>query len=165
MDGVTSGMNTCGTISSKSQILSLLGDVNRQRIDNVITYLFQSDYFIAYCHHHHRYEGGLADHSLDVYLRMRAIASELPDDSCRIVALLHDICTSHHEGNDAIGRHHHGQRSIDLLDVLGLELQEEERIAIRQHMRHVPFSLLSEDTKLWHFLHLCDKLSANHNHQ
>ena len=160
MAGITFGMNTCRIISSKAQIISLLSDVNREGISNVIAYLHQSDYFTAHCHHHHRYEGGLADHSLDVYKKMRAIAPELPDESCRIVALLHDICTSHLEGYDDIAHHHHGQRSVDLLNVLGFDLHEDELLAISRHMHHVPWANLSEDTKLWHFLHLCDKQSA-----
>ena len=159
MDGITSGMSTYGIISSKAQIISLLSDVNREGISNVIAYLHQSDYFTAHCHHH-RYEGGLADQSLDVYKKVRAIAPELPDESCRIVALFHDICTSHLEGYDAIAHHHHGQRSVDLLNVLGFDLHEDELLAISQHMHHVPWDKLSEDTKLWHFLHLCDKQSA-----
>lgn len=160
MDGIISGMNTYSITSSKAHIISLLGEVNREGISDVIAYLLQSDYFTAHCYHHHKNEGGLANHSLDVYYRMRALAPELSDESCRIVALLHDICTSHLEGYDTIAHHHHGQRSVNLLDVLGLELQEEERIAIRQHMHSVPISQLSEETKLWHFLHLCDKQSA-----
>ena len=48
-------MNTCGS-TSKTEIISLLSDVNRDGIGNVIAYLNQSDYFTAHCHHHHRYE-------------------------------------------------------------------------------------------------------------
>lgn len=143
--------------------VSLLKDINRESIGNVTAYLFQSDYFTAHCHHHHRYEGGLADHSLDVYKRMRALAPELSDESCRIVALFHDICTTHLEEFDSIGYHQHGQRSVALLDALGLELRDDERLAIRYHMHHVPLEEQSEATVLWHFLHLCDKLSANNN--
>ena len=165
MDGTTSGISTCGTISSKTHIISLLSDINRHGIGNVVIYLLQSDYFTAYCHHHHRYEGGLADHSLDVYQRMRELAPELFDESCRIVALLHDICTSRHEKYDNISHHHHGQRSVDLLDALGFDLHQEERLAISCHMHHVPQDELSEDTMLWHVLHLCDKQSAQNHWQ
>ena len=150
--------------STKSEIISLLSDVNREGISSVISYLHHSDYFTAGCYHHHRYEGGLADHSLDVYHRMREMASDLPDESCRIVALLHDICTSRLPGYDAIGHHHHGQRSLDLLDTLGMELREEERIAISRHMHHVPSAELNERTALWNCLHKCDKRSATHHH-
>jgi hypothetical protein len=47
------------------------------------------------------------------------------------------------------------------LDVLGFELLEDERMAISRHMHHVPQDELSEDTKLWYFLHLCDRQSAS----
>lgn len=152
-------MSTCGT-TSKTEIISLLCDVNREGISNVIAYLQQSNYFTARCHHHHRYEGGLAEHSLQVYKEMRALAPDLPDESCRIVALFHDICTSRLPGYDAIAHHHHGQRSVDLLDVLGFELHDDERLAISRHMHHVPHSRLSAETMLWHYLHLCDRKSA-----
>ena len=150
--------------TTKTEIISMLSDVNREGISSVISYLHHSDYFAAHCHHHHRYEGGLADHSLDVYHRMREMEPALPDESCRIVALFHDICTSHLPGYDAVGHHHHGQRSLDLLDTLGMELLEEERMAICRHMHHVPSKDLNEQTALWNCLHKCDKMSATHHH-
>jgi len=152
------------TSNTKSEIVSLLSDVNREGISSVIGYLHHSDFFVAHCHHHHRYEGGLAAHSLDVYQQMRAMAPDLSDESCRIVALLHDICTSHSQGYDAVGHHHHGQRSLELLDTLGLELHEDERIAISRHMHHVPSAGLNKQTALWDCLHKCDKMSAVHRH-
>ena len=64
---------------TKTEIISLLSDINREGISNVIAYLDKSDYFTAHCYHHHRYDGGLAEHSLGVYHEMRALAPELPD--------------------------------------------------------------------------------------
>lgn len=145
---------------TKTEIISLLSDINREGISNVIAYLDKSDYFTAHCYHHHRYDGGLAEHSLGVYYEMRALAPELPDESCRIVALFHDICTSHMPGYDAVAHHHHGQRSVDLLDVLGLELHDDERLAISRHMHHVPAKEPNTYTQLWHTLYVCDKMSA-----
>lgn len=154
-------MNIFGITSSKQEIISLLSDIEREGMGNVISYLVKSDYFTAHCHHHHRYKGGLADHSLGVYFEMIKMAPHLPDESCRIAALFHDLCTSHLEGLDEIGRHHHGQRSVDLLDVFGFELLNEERIAIANHMHHVPLSKMDETTELWHVLHTCDRKNAN----
>ena len=151
------------SVSTKAEIISLLSDVNRDGISNVIAYLTNSNYFTARCYHHHRYTGGLADHCLSVYHEMRAMAPELSDESCRIAALFHDLCTSHLEGYDEVSRRRHGQRSVDILDVLGLELHEEERIAIANHMHHVPSSELNETTKLWQVLHTCDSKNANEN--
>ena len=156
-------MNSCGTNSSKMEIISQLRAVHREGMDNVLAYLENSDYFTTHCHHHHRYKGGLAEHSLGVYFEMITWAPELSDDSCRIVALLHDLCTSHLEGYNDIGRLHHGQRSVELLDALGLKLHDNERLAINRHMHHVPESELSESTALWHYLHLCDRRNAS-NH-
>lgn len=152
----------CSTgISTKQQVISLLGDINRKGMDNVIAYLERSDYFTAHCHHHHHYEGGLADHSLGVYWEMRASAPELPDESCRIAALLHDLCTSHLEGYDDIGRHRHGQRSERLLEALGLTLSNEEHLAISNHMHHVPSAERNlPTTALWYWLHHCDRRNA-----
>ena len=145
----------------KTEIISLLSDINREGIGNVIAYLHQGDYFTAHCYHHHRNEGGLAEHSLGVYHEMRAMAPELSDESCRIVAFFHDICTSRLEGYDKVSWHHHGQRSVDLLDVLGFELHDDERLAISHHMHHVPASELNEETILWYWLHLCDRKNAS----
>ena len=156
-------MKSCGIISSKMQIISLLSAVHREGMDNVLAYLENSDYFTAHCHHHHRYKGGLAEHSLGVYFEMISWAPELPDDSCRSVALLHDLCTSRLEGYNDIGRPHHGQRSVELLDALGLELHDDERLAISRHMHHVPESQLSASTALWHYLHFCDRRSASYH--
>lgn len=152
-------MNTSGT--TKLQIISLLCDINREGIGNIIAYLEHSDYFSAHCHHHHRFEGGLAEHSLGVYWAMRTIAPDLPDESCRIVALFHDLCTTRLEGYDTIGCHHHGQRSVDLLDALGFDLHDDERLAICHHMHHVPPSNYNSRTELWHYLHICDRKNAN----
>ena len=161
MDGEYCGMDTLGITSSKLEIISLLSDIDRDGMGNVIAYLINSDYFSAHCHHPPRYKGGLADHSLGVYHEMIDMAPHLSDNSCRIVALFHDLCTSHLEGYDEVGRHHHGQRSVDLLDVLGFELLDEERMAIANHMHHVPSSKMDETTELWHVLHTCDRKNAN----
>ena len=161
MDGEYCGMDIFGITSSKLEIISLLGNIDREGMGNVITYLVRSDYFTAHCHHHHRYKGGLADHSLGVYYEMIDMAPHLPDESCRIVALLHDLCTSHLDGYDEIGHNHHGQRSVDLLDTLGFKLLDEERMAIANHMHHVPSSKMDETTELWHILHACDRKNAN----
>lgn len=154
-------MAISGITLSKTEIISLLSDVNRDGMGNVIAYLEHSDYFTARCHHHHRFKGGLAEHSLGVYWTMRAFAPDLPDESCRIVALFHDLCTSRLEGYDAIGYHHHGQRSVELLDALGFDLHDDERLAISRHMHHVPSSERSSETELWYYLHLSDRKNAN----
>lgn len=146
--------------NTRQEIISLLNDVDRKGMSHVIAYLEESDYFTAHCHHHHRHKGGLAEHSLDVYHRMREMAPELPDESCKITALLHDLCTTHMEGYDNIENHRHGKRSVELLKTLGFELTEDEWVAISRHMHHVPAKEPNTYTQLWHTLYVCDKMSA-----
>lgn len=149
------------TPEAKTEIISLLSEIDRKGMERVIAYLDESDYFTTHCYHHHRYGGGLADHSLDVYHRMREAAPELPDESCRIAALLHDLCTTHLQGYNEVESHHHGKRSVELLKALGFELTEDEWVAISRHMHHVPTAEQNEQNMLWYYLHKCDKESAN----
>lgn len=90
----------------KTKIIELLKATERDRIDKVIDYLEnKSDYFTAPAStaFHGNYEGGLAEHSLNVYnvaMRVKAamvgmkpeLADRIPDESIAIVALLHDLC-------------------------------------------------------------------------
>lgn len=84
--GECCGMDIFSITSSKQEIISLLGNIDREGMGNVITYMVRSDYFIAHCHHHHRYKGGLVDHLFGVYYEMIDMAPHLSDESCRIVA-------------------------------------------------------------------------------
>ena len=120
---------------TKEQIISLFSEIDRPGKDRVLSYLCQSTYFTAKCHSHHRFRGGLAMHSLGVYREMKAMNTGLPDESLRIVALLHDLCTSHHADYNHIGRGHHGGRSLALIGELGFQLTEEEKMAIRNARR------------------------------
>lgn len=89
----------------KEQILDILDKTDRQGIDEVMDWLKGSGFFEAPAStvFHGNYEGGLAEHSFNVYtaaMRLRATAlslnpsleSELPEDSVAIASLLHDIC-------------------------------------------------------------------------
>ena len=90
--------------NAKDEILALLQDVNRPGIDNVIRYLQDSTYFTARCHSHHQFRGGLAIHSLGVYKEFKKLNTGIPEDSIRIVSLLHDICKAHRPSYDHIGK-------------------------------------------------------------
>ena len=149
---------------TKEQIISLFSEIDRPGKERVLSYLCQSTYFTAKCHSHHRFRGGLAMHSLGVYREMKALNTGFPDESLRIVALLHDLCTSHHADYNHIGRGHHGGRSLALIGELGFQLTEEEKMAIVKHMHPVhwkeaghPFN---EKAQLWNLLRKCDHLNA-----
>ncbi|WP_373899302.1 HD domain-containing protein [Haloimpatiens sp. FM7315] len=82
----------------KERILNLLGSIDRKGIDKVIKYLEESDFFIAPAstRFHGNYEGGLGEHSLNVYELFKEKNERydfgLSEDTVKIVSLLHDIC-------------------------------------------------------------------------
>ena len=81
----------------KGKIISLLKETNREGIDALIECMEQGGFFTAPCSgaHHLAREGGLAEHSLNVYYGMleldKAFAVELPHDSIILCGLLHDL--------------------------------------------------------------------------
>ena len=124
----------------KENIISRLRETKHENIEKVINYMANHEFFTRGCHRHHRYDGGLADHSWQTYqLAMKEEmankerypnAPMLDKDSLAISALLHDFC-------DCRGMRHirgHGKRSVDMLKELGIHLSQEEFLAIRFHM-------------------------------
>ncbi len=92
-------------MSLKEKILDLLDKTDRQGIDEVMQWLCTSGFFEAPAstNFHGNYEGGLAEHSFNVYtaaMRLRATAlslnpsleEQLPEDSVTLATLLHDVC-------------------------------------------------------------------------
>ena len=133
-------MNGKAMISLKNQntIESLLLGTGREGVDRVVGYLRDSNFYTARCHTHHRFEGGLAAHSLEACRHALANAGGIPRDSVILGTLLHDVCTARSEAAAGIGGH--GRRSVRILsDVCGLRLSGEESDAIRLHMHgHAP---------------------------
>ena len=89
----------------KERFLELLRSTGRQGIEEVITYLEESGFFTAPAStsFHLNYEGGLMEHSINVYdmaIAMRGpivamkpeMEKKLLKESIIIAALLHDIC-------------------------------------------------------------------------
>ena len=92
-------------MTRQEKILELLDKTDRQGIDEVMEWLKDSGFFLAPAstNFHGNYEGGLAEHSLNVYeaaMRLRATAlslnpsleEHLTEDSIAIATLLHDVC-------------------------------------------------------------------------
>lgn len=152
----------------KDDFISILRQTRRRGMDAVADYLEKSGFFEAPAStsRHLCREGGLAEHSMNVYrmaMRLRQTvvelrpeaASQLSDDSVAIAALLHDVCKaniyqkSKRWRKDAEGRWEqydtyetdysrfplgHGEKSVIMLLRLGLELTNDELMAIRWHM-------------------------------
>ena len=133
----------------RNQIIGLLQSTGRDGIDNVIEYLDNSGFYYraSSSHGHHNFPGGLSEHCLGTYLLAKKDpkAKNLPEDRVIIGALLHDICKAdrfwfkgrsineHHPKCEMDGRH--SVRSIAILKDCGLKLNDDERLAIRWHMR------------------------------
>lgn len=74
--------------------------VTRDGHDELLKWLDESDFFTAPAstRYHGSYEGGLLEHSLNVYKCLRALLAHArmegmyPEETVAIVALLHDIC-------------------------------------------------------------------------
>ena len=92
-------------IENKNKVIELLRSTNRQNITKILRYLENTDFYIAPAStkYHGSYEGGLCEHSLNVYEQ----AIQLYDIECKIQpniknlinvnniiisSLLHDVC-------------------------------------------------------------------------
>ncbi len=152
----------------KTEFIELLKATDRENIDYVIEDLEDIGFFEAPAssRNHFNFEGGLVEHSLNVYKiaimlkeqmqKLRPdVVSRIPDDSIAIAALLHDVCKADiykkvtkkirneigvweaqesyniDYSNFPLG---HGEKSVIMLLRSGLDLSDDEIIAIRWHM-------------------------------
>ena len=168
----------------RTEIIDLLASTEREGIGNVIDYLDQSGFFYraSSANKHHNFPGGLAEHSLGTY-KLAQVEGELyglPKDSVIIAALLHDTCKSDRFWfKGRIIRQHtpkcemdgmHSVRSLMILKDCGLELNEQERRAIRWHMKGEKYHSRHKEKELdhskavkeglWHAVFYADKKDA-----
>ena len=134
-------------------------------MDRVLAELEQNGFYEApgSIKYHSNYKGGLAEHSLAVYRCAMDLKRTNPkvygsvsDESIAMTVLLHDICKAdvyfiRHDGtlgksmrNFPIG---HGEKSVIMLLRLGLDLSEEEMLAIRWHMTAWELAFQSPEQK------------------
>lgn len=166
--------------ANKAEIIALLRSTKRKGIENVINYLENESYFFtakgSAGDSHHAWRGGLAQHSLGVYRKAKALGASLPADSLIIAALLHDICKAkpmcfvsrnrpcpfpksrYASLQDKIKRH--GVLSVAILQMpsINLALKKSEELAILKHMHGV--DILSPANGLWSVIHASDELDA-----
>ena len=191
---------------NKERFIELLKSTQREGIDYVLDDLEDWGFYTAPAssNHHYNYDGGLLEHSLNVYdmaIRIREqiislrpdLEKELPVDSVIIASLLHDVCKTdiyfkrtRKRKNEAgaweayecyevdysnlpIG---HGEKSVILLLRSGLDINEDEMLAIRWHMApwDLPFQSLElcksvdkarHDPPLCTLVQCADGLAAN----
>ena len=117
----------------RTQILTLLRSVKRPGVDVLVDYIESSNYFTANCSGHHFIgQGGVAQHSLEVYTYMKEHnVFGLDDDSLILTAFCHDLGKTMEARNAFSGRH--DQRSLKVLRHCGVPLSEAERTAVLNH--------------------------------
>lgn len=127
--------------------------------DDFVDWLKLTDFFVApaSASHHLACEGGLLAHSLNVCKRLLNQERELPGigkDTLVLVSLFHDLCKAQTYKPDYWNRRQpdgswqrelhykfdvflpmgHGEKSVYLLMRYGIQLTNEEALAIRWHM-------------------------------
>ena len=153
-------------MSSKERFIEIYNKyIKREGADKLLDYLLSSDFFQApasakfHCSH----EGGLCEHSLNVYDCLKSyleadrtkkiIEAEYSDESIAIVSLLHDLCKigiykkGFRNVKDEKGAwqrvdtfeyddqlpYGHGEKSVYIISGF-MRLTREEAFAIRYHM-------------------------------
>ena len=118
----------------KERVVSLLSEVNRKGIDNLIQFVKESNYLTtAQCYSHHKCQHGLMMHSLEVLdCMLNNNLVGIPRESIILVALCHDLGKAR-LNRKKIGSGDHPQRSIAILNQCGVELTDDERDAILNH--------------------------------
>ena len=145
----------------KEEFIKLLKETKRSGIDDLLAFLEKSDFYIAPAstRFHGSKEMGLLEHSMKVYEILKqkvnncSISIEVPEETIRIVALLHDICKTnfykvdYRNAKNSLGvwekvpyytvddtiPYGHGEKSVMMLSEY-IKLTNEEKYAIRWHM-------------------------------
>ena len=145
----------------KEQFLELIRTVDREGIEELIKFLEKSDFFKAPAstRFHGSHEGGLVEHSIKVYEILKHKVEncidpiEIPEDSIKIIGLLHDLCKAnfykvdYRNAKNALGvwekvpyytiedtiPYGHGEKSVMMITEY-MKLTPEEKYAIRWHM-------------------------------
>lgn len=146
---------------NKEKILALLSSVKRTGMDKLIDWIDgNTDFFVAPAstRFHGNYEGGLAEHSLNVYnlfqKKCKLWDIGFTDEQSIICALLHDICkanfyhkTTRNKKDEKTGKWYpypyyevkdefpygHGEKSVYIIRSF-IKLNRDEAYAIRWHM-------------------------------
>ena len=145
----------------KEEFLKILRTVKREGIEDLIKFIESTDFFTAPAstRFHGNYAGGLVEHSMKVYeilqekVKNAPIKLDVPEDTLKIVPLLHDLCKANYykidyrNAKNALGvwekvpyytiedtiPYGHGEKSVMMITEY-MKLTPEEKYAIRWHM-------------------------------
>lgn len=159
-------------LEQRQKIIDLLRSTNRCGIETLIKFLDKSKFFFCWgSFRHHKYVGGLAEHSLEVCkIALEENDGSVDRDSIIIASILHDMCKVMYDFPPEKGYYGHGSKSVQIIeDYVGFKLTDEEWRAIRFHMGSKS-SRYDEETakeyniakseKLWELIHTSDCLSC-----
>jgi len=149
--------------NSKEKFLELYKNIKREGADKFLEWLLTTDFFTcpASTKFHSAHEGGLCEHSVNVYHRLLTLVKQefgkdwqktVSAESVAIVALLHDVCKANtyktefrnvkQDGNwvqqpfytvDDQLPYGHGEKSVYIINGF-MRLTREEAMAINWHM-------------------------------
>jgi len=136
-------------------------NIKREGADKLLDYLKSTDFFEAPAstRYHSCYDGGLCDHSINVYYRLKKLVeaedsmyNAYSDETIAIIGLLHDICktnfyvkgyrkvqengiwvTKPSYNIDEVFPYGHGEKSVYLINKF-MKLSDVEALAIDWHM-------------------------------
>ena len=143
----------------KEKFIELLRQTEREGIENLLRFLESTDFYTAPAstRFHGSKEHGLLEHSLKVYeildKKIKDLGMEVPEDTIKISALLHDICKvnfykiDYRNAKNERGEWEkvpyytvddtmpfgHGEKSVMMLMEF-IKLSADEKYAIRWHM-------------------------------
>ncbi len=145
----------------KEEFIKLLKETNREGMDKLLEFLEKSDFYKAPAstRFHGSKENGLLEHSMKVYeileqkVKTSVVSIDVPEESIRIIGLLHDICKTNYykvdyrNAKNSLGvwekvpyfavedtiPYGHGEKSVMMLTEY-IKLTNEEKYAIRWHM-------------------------------
>ena len=181
----------------KNYFYDIALSANREGTDKILKWLSDdTDFFTAPAstRFHGAYSGGLLAHSLRVFCVLRDLApSGVFYDSIIITSLFHDICKAnfytestrnvknketgkweqvpYYAVDEALPFGGHGSKSVYLLLSHGLELSDDEAIAINNHMGGWDVTTYHNPTKAFEtvplalYLHIADLIATNHYHE
>ena len=158
--------------------------INREGSKKLLQYITGPDFFTAPAStkYHGNYGGGLVDHSINVYERLRKIAPNYSPETIAIVSLLHDLCKTnfykidfrnskqpdgswirvpYYTIDDKLPIGNHGDKSVFIIQRF-MQLSDEEIVAIRYHMGAFQegdirnFGIVCEKFPLVVLLHIAD---------
>lgn len=121
-------------MNKTEKVLSLIREINRPGTEALIEFINTTNYFTtAKCYSHHKYNGGLLDHSLEVLDAMlKNNHAGLSRESLTVAAIFHDLGKATVNGKK-FSDDFHPIRSVKILKHCGYELTADEEDAIIGH--------------------------------